>query len=311
MRSLLQACAALALSAHAAGCGAPRDAPQAAPPPAAPSTPAPARPAAEKVLVRDFFVADDRLAYEGYEVLRRERPVRVEHPPEVRPEPETVEVSYAVLRRGGRVLARFEGTHGAMGNETGFGLFPLLGGGGKQLVVSQTVPRGGRHWVVDLSAGFRVIHDSAEYGLGREDLSALDVDGDGVYELSQELTTFVFFEGLTGGASHVVDILLRYDPRARKYVPASHVFADYTLGGVRAEGAGLDRGDARALASDVLRVMLPYIYAGRRAEAWAFYDREYTPPDKQELKSKIAGALARDPVYNFIYPEPRPAGPAP
>lgn len=300
MRHPFYCCGPLLLSVLVSGCEAQPAVSQTAP--ARTARPAPA-PAAEPRLVREFFVDDDRLSYGGYEIVRREREVKVEYPSELR-----TEVSYAVLKKKGRVVAKFEGVVSGFGNATEFGLFDFLGDGAKQLVVSQTVPRGGRHWVVSLSPSLRVIYDSAEYGLGREEMAVLDVDGDGVHEISQELTTFVFFDGLTTGASHIIDILLKYDARERKYLPASHVFPDYTLAASKDGTEELSRGDDRALASGVLRRMLPCIYAGRREEAWAFYEREYAAPNKEELRAKILAALKGDPVYRYIYRRGRRAG---
>jgi hypothetical protein len=266
---------------------------------------APARTKEEPKLVRDFFVDTDKLSYGGYDLFKLGKRVRYGRPPESKSAPGMVGVSYAVLKKGGRELARFDGVYSGLGNETEFGLFPLLGGGARQMIVSQTVPRGGRHWVVSLSPRFRVIYDSAEYGLGREEMSVLDVDGDGVYEISQELTTFVFFEKITAGASHVIDILLKYDGGAKKYLPASHVHRDYTLGGGAASPSPNDK---RASASEVLRAMLPHIYAGSRERAWELYGREYAGPDKERLRAKILAALEADAVYRYIYRRPRPGG---
>jgi hypothetical protein len=255
----------------------------------------------ESKLISDFFVDDDRLSYLGYEVVKLEKKVKDEYPSEINSPPRMIDVSYAVLKKKGRVLAKFEGVYFGMGNVTQFGLFPFLGGETKQLVVSQIIPRNGRHWIVSLSPAVRVIYDSAEYGLGREEMTVLDIDKDGAYEISQELKTFVFFEDITYGATHIIDIVLKYDEKAKKYVPASHIFRDYTLAGMTDRPVNLNRADEKALASEVLRFMLPYIYAGRRGEAWDYYNREYTLPNKEELKAKIMAALRDDAVYNYIY----------
>lgn len=289
----------LLLVVLAAGCETRKAISQSAPAPQ--PAPAPAKIEIKSQDVSDFFEDGDRLSYQGYEVVKLTKKVKEEYPPEVTSLPEMIEVSYAALKQRGRVVAEFEGPIHPMGNMNDFGLFPLLGGQTRQLIVAQIVPRGGRHWIVSLSPDFRVIYDSATYDVGREDMRVLDLDNDGVYEITQELTTFVFWKGITRGATHLVDIVFKYDKNAQSYLPASHLFPDYTLNGVKDKPVELDRRDELTLAFDVMRRMLPYIYAGKRTEAWEFYDREYTFPDKRELKDKIIAALEDDAVYKFIY----------
>jgi hypothetical protein len=48
--------------------------------------------------------------------------------------------------------------------------------------------------------------------------------------------------------------------------------------------------------------MLKYIYAGREADGWQFYDREYKLSSRDEIKSDIKKELEADPIYQSIYP---------
>jgi hypothetical protein len=81
-----------------------------------------------------------------------------------------------VLKKSGQTLARLDSINFPIPNAIDFALFPLLQGKTKQLVISQTVPRGGRHWMVDLSRGARVILYSGDYEVGREFIGAIDLD---------------------------------------------------------------------------------------------------------------------------------------
>jgi hypothetical protein len=47
--------------------------------------------------------------------------------------------------------------------------------------------------------------------------------------------------------------------------------------------------------------VLRYIYAGKRDEGWAFYDRQYKLANKDLIKSDILNKLRNEPVYKFIY----------
>src|SRR5689334_11151976 len=125
----------------------------------------------------NVFVAMESLSYEGYEVVRRQSSTYDKQ------SKSNIEDRYAVLMSGGREVLRFEGVHHGLGAAIGFGFTNLLGADSRQLVVSQTAPRTGRHWVVNLSSGPEVVFDSSEWDLGREDVCVHDFDNDGVSEL--------------------------------------------------------------------------------------------------------------------------------
>ena len=108
----------------------------------------------------------DALSYGGYDLVKLLKKVKLEETPSL------TEVSFAVLKRKGKVLATFDGVYSGVGNATDFGLFSFLNGEAKQIFVSQTIPSGGRHWVVNLSPDFHVIYDSGDWGVGRDDFTA-------------------------------------------------------------------------------------------------------------------------------------------
>src|SRR5688500_20380272 len=85
------------------------------------------------------------LTYKNYVVRKFHEKVRAEVKPEIKSD---IEVSYAALMKNNRRLLKLDGVYFSEGNDTQFGLFGLLGPGSEQIIVSQTVPRGGRHWVV-------------------------------------------------------------------------------------------------------------------------------------------------------------------
>lgn len=55
-----------------------------------------------------------------------------------------------------------------LGTATEFALVPLLNGSDKELVISQTIPRGRTHWVVNFSPEPKVIFESADFELDRK-----------------------------------------------------------------------------------------------------------------------------------------------
>ncbi len=235
----------------------------------------------------DIF-SDETLFYNGYKVEKRTEKVSYGHENEV-------EVSYAVLRESDLTRLKFDGVHFVEGNSTEFGLFNLLGNGSQQLIVSQTVPRGGRHWVVDVSSGVRVVFDSWDYSAGREEFYVIDVDKDGVYEISLPVTAFYEMQDKMYIAEiPLPEIIFKYDAKARKYVRANHLFPDYTLHGIEQDIEQLRIDNDRNYLSKRLDILLRYIFADQSDEGWAFFNREYQRSDKEEIQSRIVGILKQN-----------------
>jgi len=251
--------------------------------------------------IDSIFVGKDSLTYNGYDVVKLKKKVKLEHPPEMKSKPELVEVSYAVLKKKNKVLDTFDGVYFGAGNATDFGLFPFLNKETKQLAVSQTIPRGGRHWVVDLSSEARVIFDSKDYSVGREEFNVIDIDKDGIYEISLPLTEFYMFENMSMSETPLPIIIFKYNEKARKYLPANRIFQNYLLTGIEDEVEKLNSNGESNYLSDRLDIVLRYVYAGKEEEAWTFFDKQYKLPNKEEIKSKIKTNLKNETVYKNIY----------
>jgi hypothetical protein len=217
--------------------------------------------------------------------------------------PKPIDVTYAVVTHNGRLLSRFDGFAGAyhpMGTDTDFAAFPFLPNGSKQLLIEQTEWRNWTHWIVSFSPRYRVLFDGKKWGVNRE-LMYGDIDGDGTYEISQAVTTSAFFEDLTNATSHLVDVVFKYDLKQQEYLPANQLLQSYSLAGINDVIKALDKSDAHKFESDVLLIVLRYTYAGKRNEAWSFYNREYNRPDKERLRARILATLRDEPVYRFLY----------
>lgn len=251
--------------------------------------------------IDSIFIDTDSLSYNGYDVVKLKKEVKLEYPPEMKSKPESVEASYAVLKKKNKVLDTFDGVYFGAGNATNFGLFSFLGKETKQLVVSQTIPRGGRHWVVDLSSEARVIFDSRDYGVGREEFDVTDIDKDGVYEISLPITEFYMFENMSMAETPLPTIIFKYDEKAKKYLPANRIFQNYLLTGIEDKIKQLNSGDKSNCLSDRLDIVLRYVYVDKEEEAWSFFDKEYKLTNKEEIKSKIKSILKNEKVYKYIY----------
>ncbi|MGH9967425.1 MAG: hypothetical protein ACREBG_06280 [Pyrinomonadaceae bacterium] len=246
--------------------------------------------------VENIFTKETSLSYQGYTVTKLHKTVNVEGI--------KTEVSYAVLKKGEGVVANFDGLYHPAGNTTEFGVFPFLGGEPKQIVVEQAIPRNWRHWIVSLSPDVHVIFDSGDYGVDGE-LLPIDVNSDGVYEFSKTVTAFYGFENLPSSEAPLIDMLFKFDDKAKKYLPANHIFQDHALKGIEDEIRNVDSNDGKKDLSHVLRIVLRYVYAGKEQAGWAFYDKECELPNKDQIRSKVLAKLGNEPVYKFIYGKPQ------
>ena len=236
----------------------------------------------------DIF-SDEDTSYNGYEMRRLTKTITDEFDT-------NVEVSYAVLMKNKRPLLKFDGVYFGAGNSTEFGLFNLLGNGSQQFIVSQTVPRTGRHWVVSVAPEVRVLFDSWDYGVGREEFYVIDIDKDGIYEISLPVTAFYDMQDKMYMAEiPLPEIIFKYDPKVRKYLPANHLFPDYALRDIQSDIERLSSEDSNYL-STRLDILLRYVYARKEREGWAFFEREYKRQDKEEIKARIVSVLKNAPI---------------
>ena len=250
----------------------------------------------------DLFIDANSLSYNGYRIVKLKKKLRYEYSPEMKAKPDLIDVFYTVLKRNGNILAEFDGFYYGIGNSNDFGLFAFLGGKTKQLFITQAAPRSGRHWIVDLSTRFRVIFDSYEYQVGREEFWITDLDRDGVYEIIfGDPSFYMVFEGLSMAETPLPETIFKYDAHRKKYLPANHLFQGYALNGIEDEITKLKSEHEQGYLSHRLEILLRYIYAGKQDEGWAFFDKEYQLKDKEDVKVQVKEVLNKHPFYRFIY----------
>jgi hypothetical protein len=247
--------------------------------------------------LEDFDISADSLSYKDYRIEKYAKPTIVEGK-----KYDNDGHSFGILKKKGKIIAKFDGLEHPLGTEIRFGLFPLFSPNSNLLVVEQTAHRDWRYWVVNLDEKARIIFDSGDYAVG-QDLRVLDVDGDGRSELILSLTAFWFFENLNNSNSPFIEIVFSYDSKHRKYILANHKFQKFVLRDIEKQiNEVKTRGNLQdENLSVVLKVMLPYLYAGKRQEAWSSYEKWYDLPDKEEMKLKIEKTLKADLLYKTIY----------
>ena len=263
-----------------------RHSPQATPTPSESTQP-------KEILMSDIFTKEKSLSYNGFDITTIAKSSKSE----------PIEFSYAVIKQNGRVVAKFDSphAHGGPGNAINIGLFPLLGGKAKQLIISQTLPRTGRHWIVELTPNPKVLFDSEDYEVGREEIWAVDLDGDGVYEIGSYVTSFYgAFNQLSVMATPLPEMVFKYDKRSGRYLPANHRYRDYLLKDIETGISSLPTAAGEQYLASRLNVLLRLLYAGKEKEGWEFFDKAYTLPDADKIKAIVKKELQNAPAYKFI-----------
>lgn len=253
-----------------------------------------------EIWVGDILGDADRISYKGYVLQRKNRTVV---DPEMAVKP--INVSYAVLKRRRKRLMKFDANvYFGLGNGTRFGLISILGNHTKQAIISQDVFRGGVQWIVTLSRHPRIIFDGRSWSVGREgdDLGIVDLDGDDIHEITVPITDFYqLHDKMSMYQIPLPSIIFRYDRVKKAYLPANRRFRTYLRQDLESIDSRLNSSDPFERKSAVLKKLLTYIYIGRRAEGWRFFDRTYTLDDREEIRNRVKSILRRQPVYKFIY----------
>lgn len=250
------------------------------------------------VYVSEIWTEKDSLEIEKFIVKKVSHKVKPEDLIEA-------DVTDAIIQKNGKTLLKLDGIYHGLGNATDFASFPLLGDNKKQLIISQTVPRGGIHYVIDFSPNPRVIFNSRDFGIGGEDLGITDVDNDGIYEIflakSGDYFSFVSSE------IPYVTITFRFDKQTQKFLPVNHKLPENASERINGQIKRFNESKEKRFAA-VLEITLTYLYAGKEKEAWDFFDKNFAPQDwiygrvenKEQTKEKIKADLSKDPIYKFI-----------
>lgn len=247
---------------------------------------------------REIASKEKKINYNGYEIETTFNP--------------RSRISRAIVKRNGRTLINLH--YGwFLDDATKVGMFPVLGGNTKQLIVEQYT--GGAHccsffWIYDLGKTPHLLFSNENYGFeSGNGLNLIDLDHDGRFELEQGILTFDYFH-----VSHVFSVfpsvIFSYDERTRKYRPANHRFSDYLLrdidedtNKVRKLRPGLDVENPIARQeyfSAVLQVMLKYLYSGKTKDAWSFYQNWYQLDDRREIAADVRKELRHSRIYRSL-----------
>lgn len=262
-----------------------------------PSTPAtPSATAEQEKYFADIFTESKSISYQGYDIEILKKSIIDKAYQTL-----SIDVTYAVVKKGSKVLGKFDGVYFGAGNATNFGLFNFLGNQTKELAISQTIPRGGRHWIVRLAPDYKVIFDSDSYEVSDEEVAIIDPDHDGIYEVELAVRSLDSVFDFPMSETPLPGVIFKFDKKTDSYLPANHLFQNYLLQGIDKQISELnaDPKSPKYLSSR-LGVLLHYLYAGKEKEGWAFFDREYALPDKEMIKTKIRNVLKKGRAFQYI-----------
>jgi hypothetical protein len=248
----------------------------------------------------------DRLTYGDYAIQTRYKIAKLDVPREYGPPPKPVRASYIVVRHGGKLIARFDDDiYSPLGNSTEAGFFSLLHKSPSQLIISQDISRTGVQWVADFSIGFKIIFDGQKFQVGREagDMTISDLDDDGTDEITVPITNFYGFESwrLSPSETPLPDIIFKYDPHHREYLPANPQFKECLLKKIEEADKNARALNEQPSLGRLMSITLDYVFVGEEQRGWRFFDETCKLQDKDRIKADMKKELKSHPVYRYVY----------
>lgn len=211
--------------------------------------------------------------------------------------------TFVTVERAGRTLLTLDdaSTHDECYGSTATYAVTSLAPGKPHLVVLQETYRDAATLVATLDDSPRLIFKGGDFEVAEAGFS--DLNKDGVAEIRAVSRRYRYFHGLSNMNSPFPAVIFQYDAGRATYRPANPRFPEALPDAVVLER--VKTASARndfALPAMVFEIAIGYAYAGRDADAWAFFD-QWFPGDakeKAEARSALKKALAADPVYRSV-----------
>lgn len=245
----------------------------------------------------------DTLLYKGFLIRRTEIPAK------------SGSSAYGLeISRNGNLYYRHSETV-AQKEFIEMGLAALLGDDNKQLIIQQFT--GGTHccwnsWVLDIGDSVRILFRSKDYAELGYEMGFMDMNEDGVVEITQTILLFDSFDRLDFSQSPFPTAYFEYSNARRRYELAKTLSSIFLAERIDEMTQNLDNlKNTRRLHTDsnatgdyfahVLAVTLEYVYAGQLEKGWIFFDQWYTHADKSEMKRKIRTLLESSAIFQELY----------
>lgn len=168
------------------------------------------------------------------------------------------------------------------------------------------------------SVTMKPVYSSAQYGLeGR--IRLVDLDGDGVVELLQDMDSFHYYDGFSFVDSPLTEAIFQYDRKKRVFVPAHRRFPDLWRQTLDESRQGLPRQPVipdidtaedfetflqiRRQESQAINRAVHLIFAGYEQEAYAWLQRQFAPKEGKQVCKRLRQHLATNPYYQATKPK--------
>lgn len=261
-----------------------------------------------------YWIADDQTKHQGFVIQRKCKSI------------EDFENCVLTISRNGKRLRSFEITDGRK-DWLKYGFFDFLGNGSKQLVVHTF--SGGAHCcydyeIFDLDSQFRTIYTSTKYDSGSQignELIPVDIDGNGVFEFYQDVMAFGYL-GPNGHATAVFPpAIFAFNMKGYRYELATNQFPEFVLKRLKEKidrlepwkkenekyGTRITQDEIDEIT--VRETFLYWVYAGKREDAWKYFERNYRSETGDKYPDKFRDKFTRDfqelfdsdPTYRSIY----------
>lgn len=262
----------------------------------------------------DYWIDSDQTKYQDYDIDRRCENVG------------NFENCSLSISQSGRRLRNVEISEGSK-NWLKYGFFDFLGNGSKQLIVHTY--SGGAHCcydyqIFDLGTHFRTIYTSEKYDSANQignQLVPVDIDGDGVFEFYQDVMAFDYIGVYSHATSSFPPAIFAFDKKSSRYELATKHFPEFVLKRlqenidrlepVQKEAEKYETGFTKDEIDEIRtrETFLFWVYAGKREEAWKFFEQNYRSETGDKYQDKLREVLigdfkqlfAADPTYKSIY----------
>ena len=255
----------------------------------------------------EIWLEDKKFSYEGYAIVK-----------ECTETAKVDDYKYCSLKikSGKKILAEFIADYG-LANWLRYGFFNLLGENHEQLIIFTY--SGGAHCcydyiIYDLKPDFHVIYDSRNFNgnIGNE-LITVDIDGDSVFEIRQDVTAFDYMSPGGHATSTFPPAVFSYDSKKKHYDFANKKFPDYVLDQLEKNLAGHDIWVKEAAKYgthitqeeldeiSVRHTFLYSVYAGKEEEGWKYFDENYDFQFREKFKEEFKEQFSKDITYKSIY----------
>lgn len=162
--------------------------------------------------------------------------------------------------------------------------------------------------IYDLEPKFRAVYDSRKYGpdmIGGE-LTPVDIDGDGILEFHRDVMAFDYMSPFGHAGAAFPPAVFRYEESSGKFELANTTFSKFILSLLDKrlnlyKKSGWHEKTGEMSENSTRNTFLFLVYAGKKDEAWKYFDENYTFPNREKYRKDFIKLFQEDRTYKSIY----------